>query len=178
MAVLCEIRGSHGSRKEKLSVCRILSPCSLSSRYKPFSVTRCLCLQGGSVHTYALLLATYVFRAEVHFCSKNEEGTEQSTWPSTPKMNTADSPETLEPTNQTRWSHVFIFCPYRRSHNQTHVWTVPSKWVTHSRLWVNSTFFRPMTCIGNRVQHATDSRRGLNISVPCLVYWLFTKCIG
>jgi len=74
MAVLCEIRGSHDSRKEKLSVCRILTPCSLSSRYKPFPVTRRLCLQGGSVHLYALLLAAYVFRAEVHFCSENEEG--------------------------------------------------------------------------------------------------------
>jgi hypothetical protein len=74
MAVLCEIRSSHDSRKEKLSVCRIFTPCLLSSRYKPFSVTRFLCLQGGSVHLYALLLAVCVFRAEVHFCSKNEEG--------------------------------------------------------------------------------------------------------
>jgi len=38
-------------------------------------------------------------------------------------------------------------------------------------------FFRTMTCIGNRVQHATDSRRGLNMSVMVsllAVYQVYT----
>jgi hypothetical protein len=73
MAVLCEIQGSQDSWKEKLSVCWVSTLCSLLSRYKPFSATWCLCLQGGRVHLYSLLLAAYVFRAELHFYTKNEE---------------------------------------------------------------------------------------------------------
>ena len=72
----CTERDPRFSRQSKkiLSVCWVSTLCSLLSRYKPFSATWCLCLQGGRVHLYALLLVAYVFRAEVHFYTENEEG--------------------------------------------------------------------------------------------------------
>lgn len=101
---------------------------SLSSGQKstpPRPSTCCLCLQSRS----ALLHRKW--RKEV----------EQSTCHSTPKMNTADSSETVARTYRTRRGHVFIFCLYCQSHYQTHEWTVPCKWLTHSGSWAISTVF-------------------------------------